>query len=87
MSVDKIDPLMLSERFRHLLKSSDSLDHLKNQLVKAIDKEIEERIILTDDELKTMYSNYCKKYNLRRNCSRCVKKFREYYLLTRLDNT
>jgi hypothetical protein len=77
-NVENIDINMLSERYRKYLKDVNDLTQLKIVLSKSIYDDIMERSKLTDAELYTVYDLYCKKYNLRKDVNRAVKKFREY---------
>lgn len=78
ISIDKINPQLISSRFRKALTESDDLNGLKILLSQYVDDDILVRSNLNDDELHDIYKNYREKYNLRINITRAVKKFREY---------
>jgi hypothetical protein len=77
-SIESINPELLSERYRVCLTEATNINELKIVLSQHIHKELVERSRLSDEALLEIYKNYCKKYNLRRNVTRAVKKFREY---------
>ncbi len=76
-NIQDIKKEMISGRFRHLLSSKNIFD-LKIKLEKAIYEDILLRSKKSNDELEIIYDEYCKKYNLRRDVKRAVKKFRKY---------
>lgn len=78
ISVDKINPELLSVRYRNSLTETNDLNDLKIRLNKYIYDDIVFRSNLDDMELYNLYHTYCKKYNLRRDIVRAVRKFREY---------
>lgn len=78
ISIDKINPELLSSRYRNLLTETSNLNDLKILLNQYVYNDILFRSNLDDAELYNLYKNYCKKNNLRRNIDRAVKKFREY---------
>ena len=87
MSDDHIFPIalggcMLSDRFQYLLEESInnqlSIDGFKISMSKAICKDIEDRKLMTDEELRELYTAWNKKNNTRFNIKRCITKFREY---------
>lgn len=77
-SIDKINPEMLSTRYRKVLTESSDLTDLKIRLNQYVYNDILLRNSLDDSELYELYKNYCKKNNLRKNIDRAVRKFREY---------
>lgn len=77
-SIQSINPELLSERYRVSLTEAKNLNDLKIILNQHIYKDLVERSRLSDEVLLEIYKNYCKKYNLRRNVTRAVKKFRAY---------
>jgi 5-methylcytosine-specific restriction endonuclease McrA len=78
ISLDKINPQLLSLRYRHVLSEAADLNDLKIRLSQSVHNDIITRRNLDDTELYTVYKNYCEKNNLRRNIIRAIKKFREY---------
>ena len=78
VSVQSINPELLSERYRVSLTEANHLNDLKIILNQYIYKELVERSRLSDEALSETYKLYCEKYNLRRDITRAVKKFREY---------
>lgn len=77
-NIQDIKNEMISERFQHLLMSSKNIYDLKIKLEKAIYDDILLRSKKSNDELEKIYDDYCKKYNLRRDIKRAVKKFRKF---------
>jgi hypothetical protein len=80
-----INPELLSERFRYILhkcqREKETIHDLEIQLRKAIS---DEHLLLkskTDEELLKIYDDYNKKNNTRKDCSRAVKKFRQFIKL------
>jgi len=84
ISIDKINPELLSSRYRNLLIETSNLNDLKILLNQYVYNDILFRSNLDDTELYNLYKIYCKKNNLRRDIDRAVKKFREYCKL-RID--
>lgn len=78
LTIDNINPNLLSQRFRYLLKEANDLQHLKIILTKAINDDIMNRNNMNDEQLVEVYRNYCKTNNMRKNIHRAVIKFREY---------
>jgi hypothetical protein len=85
ISVDKINPELLSLRYRNLLTETNDLNDLKIHLNQYVYNDIVFRSKLDDTELYNIYKIYCEKNNLRRDINRAVRKFREYCKL-RLNN-
>lgn len=85
ISVNKINPLLLSIRYRNLLTETDDLKELKILLNESVYDDIMYRSKLSDIELYNIYKIYCDKNNLRRDINRAVRKFREYCKI-RLNN-
>jgi hypothetical protein len=85
ISVNNINPELLSSRYRNLLIESNDLNDLKIRLNQSVYNDIVFRSELDDSELYNLYKTYCKKNNLRRDINRAVRKFREYCKL-RLNN-
>ena len=77
-SIQSINPELLSERYRVSLTEAKNLNDLKIILNQYIHKDLVERSRLSDETLLETYKVYCEKYNLRRDITRAVKKFREY---------
>jgi len=77
-SIDKINPELLSRRYRKALNESSDLNVLKIRLTQYVYNDILLRNSLDDAELYEFYKNYCEKNNLRRDINRAVRKFREY---------
>ncbi len=77
-SIQSINPELLSARYRVSLTEAKDLNDLKIILNQYIYKDLVERSRLSDENLLETYKIYCKKYNLRRDIIRAVKKFREY---------
>jgi hypothetical protein len=77
-SVDKINPELVCSRYRNALLESTDLNNLKIRLNQCVYNDILFRSKLDDKELYTLYKNYCKETNSRRDINRAVKKFREY---------
>ena len=69
---------MLSQRYRHILEKSLTIQILNILLHESIYDDILQRSKLNDDELSNIYKLYFEKYNLRKNINRSVKKFREF---------
>ena len=78
VSIDKINPELLSFRYRNILSASSNLQELKIKLNQSVYNDILSRNELDDDQLYELYKNYCEKNNLRRDIKRAVNKFREY---------
>lgn len=78
ISIDNINPELLSFRYRRVLKETNNLNDLKILLHKCVYDDIVSRSKLDDTELYNIYKMYCKKNNLRRNINRAVRKFRDY---------
>jgi 5-methylcytosine-specific restriction endonuclease McrA len=78
ISVDKINPELLSLRYRNSLIETNDLNDLKIRLNQYVYDDIVYRCSLNDVELYNLYNIYCKKNNLRRDINRAVRKFREY---------
>ena len=78
ISVDKINPELLSLRYRKSLAETSNLDTLKSILTRYVYDDIVYRSNLDDIELYNVYKAYCEKNNLRRDINRAVRKFREY---------
>jgi hypothetical protein len=78
VSIESINPEMLSSRYRASLSEATDINSLKIILSQYVYKDILERSKLSDSELLDVYKKYCEKYNLRRDAERAVKKFREY---------
>jgi len=76
--VDKINPELLSFRYRNSLTETNDLDDLKIRLNQYVYDYLVFRSNLDDTELYNLYKTYCEKNNLRRDINRAVKKFREY---------
>lgn len=74
-NIQDIKKEMISEIFQHILISSKNIYDLKIKLEKAMYDDILLRSKKSDDELEKIYDEYCKKYNLRRDIKRAVKKF------------
>ena len=85
ISIDKINPELLSLRYRKALTETNDLNDLKIRLTQYVYDDIIFRNNLDDIELYNIYKNYCEKNNLRSNIKRAVIKFREYCKL-RLNN-
>jgi len=77
-NIEYIDPLMVSERFRHLLMECNNLDDLKIRLSEEMYKDIIHRHHLSDEELYNIYVDLFKNNNRKNNANRAVKKFRQY---------
>jgi len=77
-SVQSIHPELLSARYRVSLTEAETVHDLKIILNQYIYKDLVERSKLSDEALLETYKLYCEKYNLRRDITRAVKKFREY---------
>lgn len=77
-SVDKINPELLSVRFRKALQETNDINELKILLNKLVYEDILNRNNMKDDELYDIYKNYCIKNNMRKDVNRAVRKFREY---------
>jgi len=77
-SIDKINPELLSLRYRKSLTEANDLNHLKILLNQYVYDDIVHRSNLDDTELYNTYQSYCEKNNLRRDIHRAVRKFREY---------
>ena len=84
-SIDKINPEVLSLRYRKSLTETNDLNTLKIRLNQYVYDDIVLRSKLDDLELYNLYKNYCEKNNLRRDVTRAVRKFREYCKL-KLNN-
>lgn len=80
-TIDKINPEMLSVRFRKALIEATDISNLKILLNRYIYEDIAERSRLNDEELASVYKKYCETNNLKRDEKRAVKKFREYCAL------
>jgi hypothetical protein len=78
ISIDKINPELLSSRYRNALTETTDLNDLKIRLNMYVYNDIVFRRNLDDAELYNLYKNYCEKNNLRRDINRAVRKFREY---------
>lgn len=78
VSIQSINPELLSARYRVSLTEAKNLNDLKIILNQYIHKDLVERSRLSDEILLETYKIYCEKYNLRRDITRAVKKFREY---------
>ena len=78
ISIENINPQLLSSRYRNCLTEAKDLNDLKIQLSQAVYNDILRRSNLNDNELYDEYKSYCEANNLRRNIKRAVKKFREY---------
>ena len=78
ISVDKINPELLSSRYRILLTHANDLNELKILLKTQIHNEITDRMKFNDQELYDTYKSYNETNNLRRDVNRSVKKFREF---------
>lgn len=78
ISIDNINPELLSSRYRKALTESTDLNDLKIRLNQYVYNDILERSLLNEEELYDLYKKYCEKHNLRRDINRAVKKFREY---------
>ena len=78
VSIQIINPELLSSRYRVSLTEAENLNDLKIILNQYIHKDLVERSRLSDETLLETYKVYCEKYNLRRDITRAVKKFREY---------
>jgi len=78
ISIDKINPELLSMRYRKALLEANDLNDLKIRLSQYIYDDIQYRSNLDNQELFELYDNYCKKNNLRRDINRAIRKFREY---------
>jgi hypothetical protein len=78
VSIESVNPEMLSSRYRASLSEATDINSLKIILSQYVYKDILERSKLSDSELLDVYKKYCEKYNLRRDAERAVKKFREY---------
>lgn len=78
VSIQSINPELLSARYRVALTEAKNLNDLKIILNQYIHKDLVERSRLSDEILLETYKIYCEKYNLRRDIRRAVKKFREY---------
>ena len=83
-SIDKINPELLSLRYRKALTETCDLNDLKIRLTQYVYDDIVFRSKLDDIELYNIYKDYCEKNNLRSNINRAVIKFRAYCKL-RLD--
>lgn len=77
-NIQNINPILLSERYRAALTTSTTIAELKILLNQLIYDDILQRSLLSDEELIILYDTYCRKYNLRRDITRAVKKFRDY---------
>lgn len=80
-NINDIDEQMISERFRKILISCLDINDLKIKLTKAIYDDILVRSKKSDEELEKIYSEYCKKNNLRKDVKRAVKKFRKFCIM------
>ena len=78
VSVQNINPELLSARYRVSIKEAKNLNDLKIILNQYIYKDLVERSRLSDETLLETYKFYCEKYNLKCNITRAVKKFKEY---------
>jgi hypothetical protein len=78
ISIDKINPELLSCRYRHVLSEATNLNDLKILLHQYVYNDILLRHNLDDTELYNLYQKYCEKNNLRRDINRAVRKIREY---------
>ena len=78
ISVDKINPELLSLRYRNSLTETNDLHDLKIRLNQHVYNDIIFRSSLDDTELYNIYKKYCEKNNLKRSITRAVRKFREY---------
>jgi hypothetical protein len=78
VSIDKINPELLSLRYRKTLTETSDLNDLKIRLTQYVHDDIVFRSKLDDIELYNIYKDYCEKNNLRSNINRAVIKFREY---------
>jgi hypothetical protein len=78
ISIDKINPELLSIRYRSILTETTSLNDLKIRLSTSVYNDILYRNNLNDTELYHLYKTYCKNNNLRKNINRAITKFREY---------
>lgn len=78
ISIDKINPELLSFRYRNCLFEATDLNDLKIKLNEYVYNDILLRSQLNDEDLYNVYKNYCEKNNLRRDINRAVRKFREY---------
>lgn len=77
-SIADINPELITERFRNTLSEANDLFELKSILNQKIHNDILQRSRMPDDELQSLYKEYCKKNNLRKNIQRAIVKFREY---------
>ena len=80
-TIDKINPEMLSVRFRKALTEATGINELKTLLNRYVYQDILERSRLNDEELVAVYKQYCESNNLKRDAKRAVKKFREYCVI------
>ncbi len=78
ISIDKINPLLLSSRYRKSLSEATDLNELKILLNQYVYNDILLRNKMDDTELYNLYKNYCQKNNLRKDINRAIRKFREY---------
>lgn len=78
VGIDKINPELLSLRYRKTLTETNDINDLKIRLTQYVYDDIVFRSKLDDIELYNIYKNYCEKNNLRSNINRAVIKFREY---------
>lgn len=78
INIDKINPELLSLRYRNSLLESNDLNDLKIRLNKYVYDDILYRSNLDNIELYNLYKDYCEKNNLRRDINRAIRKFREY---------
>jgi len=78
ISIDKINPELLSIRYRKALYETTNLQELKITLNQYIYDDIMVRNNMNDAELYNIYKKYCQENNLRRNINRAVRKFRDY---------
>jgi hypothetical protein len=85
ISIDKINPELLSFRYRKVLFEATDLNDLKIRLNQYVYDDILLRSKLNDSELHNLYKVYCEENNLRRDISRAVKKFREYCKLRQIN--
>jgi len=78
ISIDKINSLLLSVRYRNSLSEATNLNELKILLTQYVYNDILLRNKMNDTELYNLYKKYCEKNNLRRDINRAIIKFREY---------
>ena len=68
---------MLSERFQHIIDESRTLLEFKFKLNSEMHKDILLRYKMSDEDLYSLYSDYCVKYNLKKNIKLAIQKFKK----------